>query len=98
VEEVCVDAAEGGHIDAMQYLVLELALATPELLQEMLRAAGSWNRLVAAQWLRQQGAEWPDVLQYEGIYWSAACLVWARRQGCTAPTDWGEANVLIDDE
>jgi hypothetical protein len=85
--DVCGSAAEGGHIDVMQYLVPDPALATPELLQEMLQAAGSQQKLAAVQWSRQQGAEWPDVLQYDGMYWSGDCLAWARQQGCAAPTD-----------
>jgi hypothetical protein len=83
--EVCTEAAEGRHVEVMRYLLHELALPTPELLQVMLNAAGAWEHLEAAQWLRQQGADWPDVLKYEGIPWSATCLAWARQQGCTAP-------------
>jgi hypothetical protein len=82
--EVCNEAAEGGRLEVMRHLVTELAVATPEILQEMLNAAGAFERLAAAQWLRQQGAEWPDV---QGVEWSGPCLAWARQQGCTAPTD-----------
>jgi hypothetical protein len=81
--EVCSKAAEGGRIEVMHYLVNKLAVATPEVLQDMLYAAGACNKLAAAQWLRQQGAEWPTDL-YE---WNEVCLAWARQQGCTAPVD-----------
>jgi hypothetical protein len=101
---VCIKAAQGGSIEVMRYLVTELAVATPEILQEvmalatpeflqdMLAAAGTFGRLAAAQWLRQQGADWPPVLQYQDINWSDKCLAWARQQGCTAPT------VVYDDD
>jgi hypothetical protein len=71
----------------MRLLVTELALATPAILQEMLNAAGASEHLEAAQWLRQQGANWPTVLQHETFEWSGPCLAWARQQGCTATTD-----------
>jgi hypothetical protein len=84
---VCIKAAQGGSIEVMHYLLNEAALATPEILQEMLNAAGAWEHLEAAQWLKQQGAEWPDVLQHGVREWTGARLVWARQQGCTAPAE-----------
>jgi hypothetical protein len=84
--DACIHAAEGGHIDTIHYLLLELAPATPELLRDMLAAAGTFAELAAVQWLRQQGAEWPDVLQHRDVGWKQNCLAWARQQGCTAPT------------
>jgi hypothetical protein len=54
----------------------------------MLNAAGAYSRLEAAQWLRQQGAEWPTVLQYHDhpvvITWHGRTLDWARSEGCTS--------------
>eukprot|EP00953_Heterococcus_sp_UTEX-ZZ885_P039251 20122-Heterococcus_DN1.PRE.3 len=82
---VAAQAGTGGSIEAMRYVLHEAALATPELLTEMLNAAGAHEQLEAAQWLRQQGAEWPRVLQHEGTLWNDECLPWARQQGCTAP-------------
>jgi hypothetical protein len=50
--------------------------------------AGNTN-LAAAQWLRQQGAEWPAVLcsEHEAnpVPWRDDTLEWARAEGCTAP-------------
>jgi hypothetical protein len=37
------------------------------------------------QWLRQQGAQWPPVLQRNGRLWIDAAVVWARAEGCTSP-------------
>jgi hypothetical protein len=84
--DVCINAAQGAHIDIMHNLLLERALETPELLRNMLAAAGTSGSLAAAQWLRQQGADWPNVLQHSDIGWKDNCLAWARQQGCTAPT------------
>jgi hypothetical protein len=45
----------------------------------MLNAAGANSKLAAAKWLRQQGAEWPAV-----INWCGCSLDWAGSEGCTA--------------
>jgi hypothetical protein len=39
--------------------------STPEL-TEMLLIAGCGNYVALAQWLRQQGAEWPAALSWQG--------------------------------
>eukprot|EP00953_Heterococcus_sp_UTEX-ZZ885_P016491 9272-Heterococcus_DN1.PRE.3 len=52
---------------------------------DLLRTAGVYQ-LVIAQWLRQQGAEWPTQLRSHGRPWGAAALQWARDEGCTSPT------------
>jgi hypothetical protein len=83
--DVAAQAATGGSIEAMRYVLHEAALATPELLTDMLNAAGAHEQLEAAQWLRQQGADWPRVMQHEGTTWNDECLPWVRQQGCTAP-------------
>jgi hypothetical protein len=96
-------AAKGGCTAVMEY-VLQQGVVSEYVLQkgvvsdsahltDMLQAAGAYKRLAAAQWLRQQGAEWPDSLTY---YWRGRCkrwkgevLAWARAQGCTASQDTG---------
>jgi hypothetical protein len=83
VGEVCKKAAQEGRIEIMHYLLRDLALATTELLQKMLDAAGARDNPVAAQWLRQQGADWPVSL----YWWDEVCVTWARQQGCTVPRD-----------
>jgi Ankyrin repeats (many copies) len=95
--DVSVLAAKSGLIEVMRYLLNELALATPALLQDMLNAAGAHEQLAATQWLRQQGAEWPDVLRYGDTAWSDTCLAWARQQGCTAPTEWEDDDFFYDE-
>jgi hypothetical protein len=60
----------------------------------MLNAAGAHLELETAQWLRQQGAEWPATLLYTDQYeeqpaphvWRDFVLKWASDQGCTSPT------------
>jgi shikimate 5-dehydrogenase len=60
----------------------------------MLSSAGHNNKLAAAQWLRQQGADWPAVLVHNvhvashtiAMPWPTKAVAWAREQGCTSPT------------
>jgi hypothetical protein len=82
--------AEGGSVDAMMFLQEE-GIVHDELLTEMLNVAGACNKLAAAQWLKQQGAEWPAMLKWEGwrgeSTWSGEVLTWARAEGCTSPTE-----------
>jgi hypothetical protein len=64
-----------------------------ELLKDALIRAGAYNKLLAAQWLRQHGAEWPTLLQYQYAFceariWSDDVIAWARAEGCTAPTTY----------
>jgi hypothetical protein len=91
---VCIAAAHGGSVGVMAYMLeqqqqLVGGAVNTVLLTLMLRAAGANEQLVAAQWLRQQGAEWPDVLQHRYDFelrrWSGAVLEWARAEGCTSP-------------
>eukprot|EP00953_Heterococcus_sp_UTEX-ZZ885_P031708 16610-Heterococcus_DN1.PRE.12 len=79
-------AAEGGSIEVMTYLQEQGVHASPSKLREMLSAAGANEQLAAAQWLRQQGAEWPAVLRMDGTSWQKDVLKWARAAGCTSPT------------
>jgi hypothetical protein len=56
----------------------------------VLNCAGANNTsLAAAQWLRQQGAEWPAELYSDHEDgpgpWYGETLEWARAEGCTAP-------------
>jgi hypothetical protein len=90
---ICEAAARGGSVQVLQYLQQRGMVITAEQLTAMLNAAGAHSKLAAAQWLLQQGAEWPAVLRYEELYhkplkWSGPALAWARAEGCTAPTHW----------
>jgi hypothetical protein len=85
-------AAEGGSIEVILYMRQAGVEFTGEQLTVMLNIAGAYNKLEAAQWLRQQGAEWPPMLMYKrystgtGLQWQGDALAWAREEGCTAPT------------
>jgi hypothetical protein len=52
----------------------------------MLQAAGSTAKLDAAQWLLEEGADWPIELRYNYRRWPRSSVNWAREQGCAAPT------------
>jgi hypothetical protein len=81
-------AARHGSIEALCYLQQqqsESAQWDNAMLTEMLNSAGACNQLAAAQWLRHQGAEWPDQHSGYGSRWSADVLAWATTEGYTAP-------------
>jgi hypothetical protein len=84
--DVCTAAAISGSVDVMEYLQQQGVGCTPEALTDMLYAAGAFDKLAAAQWLRQQGAEWPAVLHSLVSCWSGEILAWARGEGCTSRT------------
>jgi Ankyrin repeats (3 copies) len=82
----CLHAAINGHIAVLAYLQSLGWLTSVDLLAEALNRAGAASQLAAAQWLRQQGAEWPTVLRCNGKSWSDELVAWARAEGCTSPT------------
>jgi hypothetical protein len=65
-----VTAAELGHLPVLVYLMGVEPAASAVQLTEMLNAAGFNRQCAAAQWLRQQGAQWPAVLIYGDSMWS----------------------------
>jgi hypothetical protein len=80
-------AARGGSIASMQYLQQQGIVSTAAQLTDMLLRAGANNCLQAAKWLRQQGADWPPVLNCGvDMEWKYHVLAWARAEGCTAPS------------
>jgi hypothetical protein len=85
--KVCAAAAAGGCVDVMLHLQQQGIASTHELLTYMMNVAGSYHELAAAQWLRQQGAEWPTLLSRNGRVWSGEVLAWARAEGCTSPAE-----------
>jgi hypothetical protein len=85
-------AAESGSVDMMLYLREEGIVFSADMLREMLKTAGACNKLAAAQWLRQQGASWPEVLRARtrvknDVAWSGDVLLWARAEGCISLTE-----------
>jgi hypothetical protein len=82
VPELCKVAANGGSVEVLSYLQLQGFEAGAATLTDMLDCVGRCNRLAAAKWLREQGAEWPAVLRA----WSNELVAWARAEGRTVPT------------
>jgi hypothetical protein len=78
-------AATGGSVDVLLFLLQQGIVFTADMLNEMLNIAGTYNKLAAAQWLRQQGAEWPTRLMWKWQRWSDDVLLWARAEGCSSP-------------
>eukprot|EP00953_Heterococcus_sp_UTEX-ZZ885_P011568 6701-Heterococcus_DN1.PRE.1 len=76
-------AASSGSVKVLAYLQQQGELASTPLLTDMLNIAARNNKLAAAKWLRDQGAEWPAAFGWPR--WSAAVLAWARAEGCTTP-------------
>jgi hypothetical protein len=85
-EEVALNAAICGSVGILDYLLQQGVLPEGDLLTEMLAAAGAHNRLEAAVWLREHGADWPPALMCNvpAMYWSRELVAWARGEGCTA--------------
>jgi hypothetical protein len=82
--EVRQAAASSGSVDILAYLQQAGELLQAADLTAALAAAGAYGRRAAAVWLRQQGAEWPAVLQYQTVQWSLEAVAWARAEGCTS--------------
>jgi ankyrin repeat protein len=85
-QEVRIAAAESGEVPTIEYALNAEPAASAAQLTDMLNAAGVYDWIVAAKWLRQQGAEWPAVLRFSFADWSGNVLQWARAEGCTSPT------------
>jgi hypothetical protein len=73
--------APRARAELVQYLQQQGVQCEPAYLTGMLVRAGTHSKLAAAQWLRQQGAQWPPVLER----WPAEMCAWATAEGCTAP-------------
>jgi hypothetical protein len=83
-ERVRSAAASSGALPVIRYALAAEPAASAAQLTEMLAAAGAHHQLSAAQWLRQQGAEWPVLLRHAWMTWSGDVLQWARDEGCTS--------------
>jgi hypothetical protein len=98
VNEVAQHAARLGNLETLQYMQQQHVVWTAAQLSELLNAAGAYEHLDVAKWLRQQGAQWPAVLQHTMTYsqqtvlthWKGETLVWARSEGCTSVLPPGE--------
>jgi hypothetical protein len=93
-------AAEGGSVSILTYLQQHNVGAALEQAQltRVLNAAGASSQLAAVQWLRAQGAEWPNILEFQlrGSQrckeWQGSTLTWARSEGCTSY--WSDLSAL----
>jgi hypothetical protein len=89
VSEVVNGAARNGCTDVLNFVIEQGEVLDAELLTDALQSAGVNDQLQAAQWLRQRGAQWPDVLSYYAQVffeqWNGETLAWARAEGCTSP-------------
>jgi hypothetical protein len=83
-------AAKGGSVEALAYVQQQGIVFTAEKLTDMLSITGALSHLAAAKWLRQQGAEWPEVLQWGDQQWSGDVLAWARAEGCASLLNWSD--------
>jgi hypothetical protein len=71
-------------VEALAYLQELRLLNCTETLAELLNDAAACNKLAAAKWLREQGAERPTAPKWQ--QWSAEVFEWARAEGCpTSP-------------
>jgi hypothetical protein len=92
VNEVCIEAVNNEFMDILDYDIEQGEVPSAAMLTTILCRAGFYNKPLAAQWLRQHGAQWPAVLQYKTQQWSGDMIAWARAEGCTSPLklelDW----------
>jgi hypothetical protein len=93
-------AARGGSVAVLAYMQASSPekFAAGESLKNMLYCCMRLNHLAAAQWLREQGAPWPDALWFREDYddsdtqaiqtCSLEMLQWAVAAGCPYGNDW----------
>lgn len=89
---MCRAAAKSGDIGTIAYTLQHSVgeVSQAELLQSTLNQAGCSKKFEAAQWLRAQGAEWPDHLTsaIKNECWPSDMIAWAKSEGYTSPADW----------
>jgi hypothetical protein len=87
MEHIAVLCARFDSLRILQHLFANFAEHIMEDIPTyLLHSAGVYGHLRIVQWLREQGAVWPEVLRSEsGHQWVGETLVWMREQGCTAP-------------
>jgi hypothetical protein len=84
IEAVRMSAAASGHLAVVAYAHRCRPAASAVQLTQMPCAAGCFDKLPVARWLRQQGAEWPQYFSFNGMNWSPNALLWAEQQGCAS--------------
>jgi hypothetical protein len=91
VIEVCSTSISLNRIDIIEFIIQQQgAVINASQMTQLLNYAGLRDKLTIAQWLRQQGAQWPAILRVgTGMFvkqWSDDMIAWARSEGCTSPT------------
>jgi hypothetical protein len=79
ITEVREQATSSDNVILLSYVIQHGGVLDAAELTEMLHAAGAHGHITTADWRRQQGAEWPTVLDWKG--W---ILDWAHGEGCTS--------------
>ena len=93
-------AVERGHLELLAYLKQQGVVWSPHQLTTLLQCGGTaacYQGMNCLQWLRDEGAAWPDALGWHGedlesvrIYrWSDAAVAWAMVQGVCCACDRG---------
>jgi hypothetical protein len=84
-----IDAAVNAiysNVNILQYLWEQSVQPDVAKLTQYLKDIGAFDKLAIAQWLRQHGAQWPNVLKdWYDRPWCDTMVAWARAEGCTAP-------------
>jgi hypothetical protein len=83
---LCLSAAQGGSLKVIIYLQQDGILSGVPVLTDMLGRAGQHEKLAAAKWLREQGAQWPT--DFINGPWTGEVLAWARAEGFIPATDY----------
>jgi hypothetical protein len=88
VADVRIAAARSGSVSTLAYAVQHDNPPDATEWTQLLNVAGTYRKLEAAKWLRQQGAEWPTVVQCTHrsamVKWHGEVLAWARSEGFTS--------------
>jgi hypothetical protein len=87
IEHISVLCARFDAMRILQNVFAAFAEHIPEHYPSMLlHTAGVFGHLRVVQWLREQGAAWPEVLQSDTTqHWGGEVSEWMRQQGCTSP-------------
>jgi hypothetical protein len=80
-----ITAARGGSIAVMAYLQQQGIFTSVAEFTDMLNYAAKYDRLDAARWLRERGAEWPSSAS-DWSLWGDKVLSWAESESITPAT------------
>jgi hypothetical protein len=86
-------AVQGGSVEVLVYLQHLGVLTTVETLTDSLNMAAVGNKLDAAKWLREQGADWPAGFSKYPL--QNEVLEWARAEGCPMNRYFDSVIILI---